>query len=206
MNKRLSFVASVFLASFALGIAGAGIAYANSDDGDDGEFRWLAAAGMTEFGPLCELGTPCPGAAMDASNGDTIEIMGEGKLSIYDGDGDVSGTGSYTHRNASGMVLDNGTFTAIRLKRFKSFGGSFMTPPTWRLGRAEIRILMVSDIDGATAKGLLTVGCILPSPMEKFPGNLIEGIRLKVEKGPNFKKAPLVDPDRATLFIQLDDD
>ncbi len=58
MNKRLSFVASVFLASFALGIAGAGIAYANSDDGDDGEFRWLAAAGLVEFGQLCELTPP----------------------------------------------------------------------------------------------------------------------------------------------------
>ena len=56
MNKRLSFVASVFLASFALGIAGAGIAYAH--DGDDGEFRWLAGAGLVVFGQLCAIGGP----------------------------------------------------------------------------------------------------------------------------------------------------
>jgi hypothetical protein len=203
MNKRLSFVASVFLASFALGIAGTGIAYAH--DGD-GEFRWLAATGMTEIGPLCALGTPCPDVGMEASNGDTIEIMGEGTLEIYDGDGDVSGGGSYTHKNASGMVLDVGSFTAIKLKSFESFGGSSATPPTWRLGRAQIRIRMVSEFDGATAKALLMVGCILPSPIERIPPNLIEGIRLRVKNGLNFHKAPLVDPDRATLFIELDHD
>ena len=48
MNKRLSIMASVFLASFALAIAGAGIAYAD-DDGDSGEFRWLAATGFIAF-------------------------------------------------------------------------------------------------------------------------------------------------------------
>jgi hypothetical protein len=48
------------------------------------------------------------------------------------------------------------------------------------------------------------VGCILPSPIERFPPNLVEGIRLRVKNGLNFHKAPLVDPDRATLFIHVD--
>ena len=70
MNKRLSFMASVFLASFALGIAGAGTAYA---DDDDVEYRWLAAAGLVDLGPgqLCDLATPCPDAA-------TTDPMGMG--------------------------------------------------------------------------------------------------------------------------------
>ena len=38
MNKQLSFMASVFLASFALSIAGAGAAYADDDDPDGDEF------------------------------------------------------------------------------------------------------------------------------------------------------------------------
>ena len=105
-----------------------------------------------------------------ASNGDTIEIVGEGTLEVDDGDPeDVSGGGSYTHRNASGVVLDVGSITAKKLKSFESFGGSFATPSTWRLGRAQIRIRMVSEFDGATAKALLTVGCILPSPIERIP-------------------------------------
>lgn len=204
MNKRLSLAASVFLASFSLGIVGVGTAYAD-DDGVSGGFRWMACAGMHELGFLGLSGVGCPDAAM-ASNDDAIEIVGEGTLEIDDGEPeDVSGGGSYRHTDASGMVLDVGTFTAIKLKSFESFGGSASPniPSNWRLGRARIRIRMVSDIDGETAKATLVVGCRLPEPIEGPPPmDLFEGITLKVKNGQNFDISVM----RATLFIQLDDD
>jgi hypothetical protein len=210
MNKRLSFVASVFLASFALGIAGAGIAYANDDDGD-GEFRWLAATGLTEFGPLCEIGgPPCPDAAL-ASNGDMIEITGEGTLEIDDGDPeDVSGGGSYRILKppyTPDDVVDVGSWTATKLKSFVPLGpGTEVTlPQEWKQGLAVIRILMVSEFDGVMRKGTLKLGCQLPND----PADVIEGIRLNATRGQNFKLAPPLvagTTSRSTLFIQLDDD
>jgi hypothetical protein len=147
-----------------------------------------------------------------ASNGDIMEIVGEGTLEIDDGDPeDVDGGGSYRHTDAIGNVKDVGTFTATKLKSFESFGGSNVTPSTWRLGRALIRIRMVSDIDGKKTRAKLLVGCILPDPIEgPPPSDLIEGIRIKV-RGQNFDLPPPDDGtsapfQRATLFIQVDDD
>lgn len=204
MNTRSGFARSVILASFLLGIVGVGSAYAD-DDGNSGTFRWMACSGMHQLGFLGFSGVGCPNAAV-ASSGDMIEIVGEGTLEIDDGEPeDVSGGGSYRLTDASGDVLDVGTFRATKLKSFESFGGSASDtiPSNWRLGRAQIRIRMVSDMDGKSRKAMLLVGCILPEPIEGSPpSDLIEGITLKVKKGQNFDMSIM----RATLFIQLDND
>lgn len=227
MNKRLSFLASVFLASFALGIAGAGTAYADNG-GDTGEFRWLASAGMHIGGFLCNGPPPCPDAALESDGGDghLMEIVGEGRLSIRKGKRrKISGGGSYRQTDMMGMLagLGVGTWTAEKLKSFESFGPSTATdfPESFEQGQAIIEIRMVSE-SGKKAKATLTLGCLLPEPFMKAPDFVIEGIRLSVKGkgGQDFDMAPPLAPfpahapnpdgtsttDRATLFIRLPDD
>ena len=139
---------------------------------------------------------------------DLVEIVGEGTLEIDGRHRDITGGGSWRILEYPLMtpddVLDFGSWTATKLKSFVSFGpGTNPTlSPEWEQGEAFIQILMVSDVDGVVRKGTLELGCQLPD----MPAPVIEGIRLKVKKGQNFKlEPPLVGgtTDRATLFIRL---
>ncbi len=158
-------------------------------------YRWLAGAGAVDFGPgtVCDLGTPCPDVAT-ASNGDTIEITGEGTLSVHPKS--VTGSGSFTHNFAEGGSV-SGTWTALKLLSFKSYGSSPAAvglPPTWEAGKAIIRVQLFIG-GNPVATGTLTVGCILPEV--EVPGGAFEGSTLNVRGGPNFNK----NLERATLFI-----
>jgi hypothetical protein len=211
MNRRLSIITRAFLAAFAFAVVTAGTASARGGDrGDDGEFRWLAATGLVVFGQLCDLGTPCPDAALESGKKpDLVEIMGEGTLEIDGRHRDITGGGSYRILKYPHVtpddVLDFGSWTATKLKSFESFGPVADLPMQWEEGVARMQILMVSDRDGEVMKGTLELGCRL----DMLPPDPIEGIRLKVKKGQNFNmEPPLVDgtTDRATLFIRLPDD
>ena len=189
------------IAVLVLGLAGAGVMGASAD-GEDTRigFRYLVGSGFTELGQVCNLGVSCPPAAM-ASNGDTIEIVGEGELNIRERNGkpgSVTGGGSFIHKDATGNVLGVGTWTAKRLLRFDPFGPGVGTPPTWEAGRVKIRVRLVDDVGGTKATGILEVGCHLPGN-SGAPGT-IEGARLQVLGGLNFNQA--IEP-RATLFINL---
>ena len=211
MKKLLRFFIIPVLATALTATLGLTSASAHSDSG---EFRWLASAGMHDFGLLCPGPTPCPDAAM-ASNGHTIEIVGEGTLRIKDDKhkkkghghkhkGKVSGNGSYRHTDSAGMVVDVGTWTAKKLMDFESFGPSTMLPSHWLQGLALIRIHMVSQFGDMEAIAELELGCRLPDAETLLsPDTVIEGIRLKVKGGLNFDMA--LDP-RATLFLQISDD
>jgi hypothetical protein len=210
MKKLLRFFIIPVLATALTATLGLTSASAHSDSG---EFRWLASAGMHDFGPLCPGPTDCPDAAM-APNGDIIEIVGEGTLSIKDNKrkkkghghkhkGKVSGSGSYRHTDSAGNVVDVGTWTARKLLDFESFGPSKIFPPHWLQGLALMRIHMVSQFGDMEAIAELELGCRLPEPVTVTPPGTIEGIRLKVKGGLNFDMA--LDP-RATLFLQISDD
>lgn len=160
------------------------------------EYRWLAGAGVVDFPApgvtVCELGPPCPDVAT-ASNGDTIEIAGEGTLSVHPKS--VTGSGTFTH-NFAGGGSGSGTWTATELLSFKSYGpspASVGLPPTWEAGKAIIRVRLVAG--GMEADGILTVGCILPGV--QVPGGAFEGTTLSLQGGPNFNKSD----EGATLFI-----
>jgi len=155
-------------------------------------FRYLVGAGFTELGQVCDLGIPCPDEAM-ASNGDTIEISGEGTLRLPLS---VSGGGSFLQKDSAGNVLQVGTWIAKKLLSFESLGPGIGTPSTWEGGRALIRIRLVADEGGKEANAILEVGCELPGN----PPGIIEGVTLKVVEGLDFNQA--VEP-RATLFINL---
>jgi hypothetical protein len=189
------------IAVLGMALAMVGVMGASADDNDiQITYRYLVGSGFTELGQVCNLGIPCPTAAM-ASNGDTIEIGGEGKLSIRQKDGkprSVTGGGSFLHKDADGNVLSVGTWTAKRLLSFAPFGPGVGTPPTWEAGRAEIRVRLVDDVGGTKAAAILEVGCHLPGN-PGAPGT-IEGVRLNILGGLDFNQA--IEP-RATLFINL---
>jgi len=170
-----------------------GVMGASADSGHR-EYRFLVGAGDTGFGLLCDFGLPCPDVAV-ASNGDTIEISGEGTLSIHPKS--VTGAGTFTHNFAGGGSA-TGTWTATELLSFKSYGPSPATPPTFEAGLAKIRVHLVADEGGMEADAILSVGCILPEV--KVPGGLFEGARLNIQGLLNFNKDQL----GATLFIRTD--
>ena len=198
---RTSFIYLSLIAALVMALAMVGVMGASADDNDTQiTYRYLVGAGFTELGQVCNLGVPCPPAAM-ASNGHTIEMTGEGKLSIRQKDGkpkSVTGGGSFLHKGAAGNVLGVGTWTAKKLRSFRPFGPGVGTPPTWEAGRAKIRVRLVGDVGGTEFDAVLEVGCHLPGN-PGAPGT-IEGVRLNVQGVLDFNQA--IEP-RATLFINL---
>ena len=164
------------------------------------EYRWFAGAGEIEgFGALCpdpdnptpEDGPPCPDVAT-ASNGHTIEIAGEGRLTLHPKS--VTGEGTFVHKDANGEVVAEGTWEATQLLSFKEYGPLPVLPDDWRAGLAHIRVDLLVGGE-KVAEGILTVGCRLPEI--KLPGGVFEGSRLNVQSGLNFNK-PSVG---STLFL-----
>lgn len=143
-------------------------------------------------GPLCELEeTACPDISM-APNGDTIAIAGSGTLSVFPKS--VTGSGTFTHKNAAGDEIAHGTWIATQLIMFVSFGNAVPQglPETFFGGRA---LIMVNIYVGDTLvhTGILQVTCLLGNP----PTGDHEGIRLNVQDAINFNTEVSGD----TVFI-----
>ncbi len=161
-------------------------------------FGFAAGASITSFqflagaGPLCSLPIPnaCPDTAM-ADNGDTVAVTGQGTLSIFPNS--VTGGGTFVHMAPDGTVRAMGTWTAIQLMSFKSFGSSSGFPSNFVGGQALILIqLSVGGTPVHTA--VLTVICDVGTP----PAGLHEGVKLAVQDTPfNFNK----QVSGITLFI-----
>ena len=130
-----------------------------------------------------------------ASNGDTIIIAGSGTLSIHSKS--VTGGGEFQHKNAAGTVLASGTWNALQLNSFKSFGTPGAPfPSNFEAGLAVMQIHLSPDGGGAGVDAILQVYCVLPSP--KVPSGFEEGIRLVIQDVINFN-----DPVHGqTLFIR----
>lgn len=142
---------------------------------------------------LCSLEpTACPDIAK-ASNGDKVEITGQGTLNTKDRT--VTGGGTFTHKDQDGNVKGSGTWTAERLISFRSYGsGSAQGLPTeFEGGRAKIKVMLTSST-GLTLEANLKIDCLLGSP----PGGAEEGIKLTARRAPNFHE--IVSGD--TLFIR----
>ena len=224
-RKRLVvLVATLIVVASALSWSGMIGASAEADGGEQ-SFRWLAGAGMFEAGFLCGGGgPPCPGGATSHSatgHGATIEVTGEGMLSVEGDDEDfepedVSGGGSF--RIVHGDIVRVGTWTAKELVSFVSFGaspcvigdeegcaGNAFPFPTAHAGLAVIEVEGVVDGTGRKFDAILTVGCVLPG----VPDAGLEGIRFEVLGGLNFSEEPPLlnaTAERSTLFIDLGGD
>lgn len=130
-----------------------------------------------------------------APNGDTIIIEGSGTLSIHPKS--VTGGGQFEHVNAAGTVLGSGTWQALELLSFVSWGSSTdpTLPESFEAGKALVRIHLSPDAGGDGHDGILQISCVLPGA--NFPAGFEEGIRLVVPQVANFN-----DPVHGqTLFI-----
>lgn len=126
---------------------------------------------------------PCPDVAT-APNGDTIEIRGEGMLSVHPKS--ATGEGTFVHKDPQGNVFGTGAWEATELLSFKTYGpGDDTVPEDWRTGKALIRVHLTAA-SGFEADGILTVGCVLPGA--RVPGGLFEGATLQIQGGQNFNK------------------
>lgn len=162
-------------------------------------FRIVSAASVDTFqfligtGPLCSIPgvtNPCPDISR-AANGDTVALAGQGSLSVHAKS--VTGSGTFTHKAPDGTVKAMGTWTAVQLLSFKSFGTSPSFPANFMGGLALILVQL--SVGGTVVHtAILTVICDVGSP----PPGLAEGVKLSVQDTPfNFNK----QVSGITLFI-----
>jgi hypothetical protein len=149
-------------------------------------------------GFLCDPSdsSTCPATAK-ATQGDSYEVSGAGTFDAQDKS--VKGAGTFTHKSASGHVLEVGVWTASELVSFASYGiappallheKAALGPPQFgpkRLtkisspmptgGLAVFRILLM-PMSGASKTAVLQVNCALGDvPSERS----VEGIRLAID-------------------------
>lgn len=148
-------------------------------------YDYFAGAGVP-----CTV-TECPDVA-SAPNGDTITIAGSGTLSIHPDS--VAGGGTFIHKDASGTVLAEGTWTAQQLLSFVSYGSEADLPSTFEGGKALMLIHLSPSTGGSGFDAVLLITCLVGSP----PPSAHEGIRLNVQDVINFNKEVSGD----TLFIR----
>lgn len=126
----------------------------------------------------------------ESPNGDTVAIEGSGTLSIHPKE--VTGEGTFVHKNANGDVLVSGTWKAEQLLSFHSYGNGVPqgTPPEFEGGLALIRVHLSAGLDA-----IMQVDCLLGKP----PAGANEGVRLNVQGGLNFNK----EVSGETLYVRL---
>lgn len=118
-----------------------------------------------------------------APNGDVISLTGSGTLSTHSKS--VTGSGEFTHTNAGGTVLASGTWTALGLLSFHSYGNSApAVPAELEGGRALIRVHLSPRAGGAGFDAIFQIDCLLGNP----PPGAYEGVRVNVQGGLNFNK------------------
>lgn len=138
----------------------------------------------TDF--LCELDpSACPAVAM-ADNGDTMEITGAGAIGIHPKA--ATGGGTFVHKDPNGAELGSGTWTAVNLLRFHSYGdASAQGLPSFLFGgRADLEVMLDPGAPGGpTFPAILQVDCVLG---DQIPAGSVEGVRLNIKNFINFNQ------------------
>lgn len=128
-----------------------------------------------------------------APDGEVISLMGSGTLSIHEKS--VTGSGEFTHSAANGTVLASGTWTALELLSFHSYGNSAPeVPAEFEGGRALVRVHLSPKGGGAGLDTVFQIDCLLGNP----PSGSYEGVRVAVQGAQNFNEAI----HGQTLFIR----
>jgi len=164
---------------------------------NDNNFLFLLASGF-----LCDPGesSACPAAAK-SNQGDSYEMSGAGTLEVQSKS--VRAAGTYTHRSASGNVLETGVWLAGELLSFNSYGAAPNALPRqgWASGPIPFALKRLSmpsgpvptgglavlgirllPLHGPSRNAVLQVNCALGDvPRERS----VEGIRLSIEANAN---------------------
>ncbi len=207
--KNVEIVKLALTAALVLALSVGGVTVATAGHGDLSYEYLFGEAGFDMYGDAIPNDTKAT-----ASNGDVIEIQGKGTLSIRRVDEglverSVTGGGKFTQNLSDGGTV-SGSWEAKQLLIFDHYGPTPSRQPCcpeeWETGRALILVHLT--VDGEQGRGfdaVLEIGCRLPGN-NGAPGTIpgvagtIEGVRLKMEGGPDFNHA--ADP-KATLFIRM---
>ena len=145
---------------------------------DETELRFLVGSGL-----LCNLAAnACPDVSR-AANGDTIQLTGQGTISLddsNDGSGSATGHGTFVHILASGETFAHGSWTARKLLSFTPYGSGSVQglPANFQGGLAvlSINIRPAGAPGGTVLHGTLAIDCVLGNP----PQTAHEGVTLTV--------------------------
>ncbi len=132
-----------------------------------------------------------------APDGMRLEMTGAGEFTIHPKEA-AAGGGMYDIKDASGNLLQEGTWAVTRFMSFVSYG-SFPAPfpPSFEGGQALFEIHLTPSTGGAGVDGVLKVTCVGGSP----PGGKDEGVQLALRGGPNFNRN-FGEEAGQTLFIR----
>ena len=172
-NKRnlasvlgLALVLTLGVAMIALGPALGGNALGHE------KVRW----DFIQLGGAAATTTALPGGTdvgLDASTGDTLELTGSGI--VKPDSGDVTGGGTFVHKNSGGTVLAHGFYVATGLVSWEPRAGTFPAPNdgVGHLSQASAGVLVL-DVqaypDGGPSggiSGVLTIHCHFPDTPEE---------------------------------------
>lgn len=130
-----------------------------------------------------------------ADKRDTIVLRGQGTFNLFTKE--ATGGGTFQQIARGGAIVATGTWTATKVKDFKSYGvadPSLGLPVGAEGGLARFAVDLLPTGPGATTHpAKLEVECLAGNP----PHHAAEGIELKVKDGQNFKKKVI----GATLFV-----
>ena len=172
-NKRSLGSVLVLVLALTLGVAmmAPGPALGGNALGHE-KVRWdliqLGGAGATT--------TALPGGTdvgLDASTGDTLELTGSGI--VKPDSGDVTGGGTFVHKNSAGTVLAHGFYVATGFVSWEARAGTFPAPNdgVGHLSQASAGVLVL-DVqaypDGGPPggiSGVLTIHCHFPDTPEE---------------------------------------
>jgi hypothetical protein len=126
-----------------------------------------------------------------ASNGDTVEVSGEGTFDVASKQ--ATGDGTFEHRTRSGDLVGKGTVEVHRIVAFQFYGCGVIfgepIPPDYCGGRAIMEAHLVGHLASdpsvtIEADALLTIECEIGYP----PSGSSEGVTLNVKDFINFNK------------------
>lgn len=177
----------------ALGAAFALIPFAAAASHNDGVYDWhvgdafLTAVDPT-FGPTIS----------EARNGDKIEVVGTGTMTI--GSHSATGGGTFVHKDSDGNVIGQGTWTVEKLLSFRSYGNGTPQglPENFIGGRSRMKVHLAPDGGGEGFDAILKIDCTIG---DKIPSSAKEGVELNIfGSAPSFRD----EMSGATLFVKTD--
>jgi hypothetical protein len=130
--------------------------------------------------PLCTIlpqvppEVACPAIAR-ADNGDTIAVNGTGTFNPATRV--AAGGGSFIHRNAAGTVVGMGSWQAVRVLGFHSYGTDVIDGALLEGGEVLLRVRLIAGGGAIQLDAILQIEC----EIGKVPPGAQEGIRLVVQ-------------------------
>ena len=141
----------------------------------------------------------------DAPNGDQISVTGSGVFSVHPKS--VTASGTFTHTDADGNVVGDGTWTADKLLSFEFYGCGIVEsqgvvlPPDFCGGALDLDVTLTPTGTTLALDGTLRIFCIVgPQAPTSHDDPSEEGITMVVPGVANFNSIV----SGMNIYIQTD--